>query len=38
MVATLPEEKDRCGARTKAPGIAVDSGFMSRLDSVVQFS
>jgi hypothetical protein len=38
MVATLPEEKNRCGAKTKAPGIARDSGFMSWLDSVVQFS
>jgi hypothetical protein len=38
MVATLPEEKNRCGAKAKPPGIACDSGFMSRLDSVVQFS
>jgi hypothetical protein len=38
MVATLPEEKDRCGAKAKPPGICGDSGFMSWLDSVVQFS
>jgi hypothetical protein len=38
MVATLPEEKNRCGATAEAAGIACDSGFMSWLDSVVQFS
>jgi hypothetical protein len=38
MVATLPEKKVRCGAKAKAPGTSGDSGFMSWLDSVVQFS
>jgi hypothetical protein len=38
MAATLPEEKIRCGAQANEPGIAPDSGFMSWVDSVAQFS